>query len=88
VKYATIVDPKHVYPNANDLQSDEGAMATKGSNIVRAGIDSALNGSKSITFPMLSPVEVRYSCMTWAMWCITESQISISHPGGSLNIII
>ena len=44
------------YPSANDLQSPDGAMATSGSKMVRAVMDSARCGSNRVTFPMLSPV--------------------------------
>jgi hypothetical protein len=44
------------YPKAKALQLPDGAIVTKGSNIVRADIDSALMGSNKMTFPILSPI--------------------------------
>jgi tRNA A37 methylthiotransferase MiaB len=46
---------KKTHPNAKVLQSAPGAMAHRGSKMVLADIDSELNGSNNITFPMQSP---------------------------------
>lgn len=45
----------HTYPKANALQSAVGAIAHRGSNIVRAVIASAFSGLKSMRLPKESP---------------------------------
>lgn len=56
---AAAFDIASTHPNANDLQSDDGAMEVRGSKMVRAEIDSLRIGSNRITFPMESPMRAR-----------------------------